>query len=152
MRIDDLQSLGEIYWYLSLPEYIGGSGLAALALGIVLFSVAGIYTLMAFAVVQRRREIGIRSALGASPLRLMLGIFRKVLVPVSVGVAVGGLAALLLDFYLSPVLFPVAEGGRPLPWVLPAAEVFVLLVGVIALFGPVRNALSVDPVESIRES
>jgi putative ABC transport system permease protein len=152
LRIDDLQSLGEIYWSLSLPEYIGGSGLAALALGIVLFSVAGIYTLMAFAVVQRRREIGIRSALGASPLRLVLGIFRRVLVPVSVGVAVGGLTALLLDFYLSPVLFPVAEGGRLLPWILPAAEVFVLLVGVSALFGPVRNALSVDPVEAIRES
>ncbi|MBI4473566.1 MAG: hypothetical protein HY646_12935, partial [Acidobacteria bacterium] len=63
---------------------------AALALGIVLFSVAGIYTLMAFTVVQRRREIGIRSARGASPQRLVLVIFRRVLVPVSAGVALGG--------------------------------------------------------------
>jgi len=107
---------------------------------------------MAFAVVQRRREIGIRSALGASPLRLVLGIFRSVLVPVSVGVALGGLTALLLDFYLSPLLFPVREGGRPLPWILPAAEAFVLLVGVIAVFGPARRALGIDPVEAMRES
>ncbi len=113
LRIDDLQSLGEIFFSLSLPEYIGGSGLAAMALGIILFSVAGIYTLMAFTVVQRRREIGIRSALGASPLRLMSGIFRSVLVPVSAGVALGGLTAVLLDFYLSPLLFPVRQGGRP---------------------------------------
>ena len=150
LRIDDLQSIDGIYWYLSLPEYIGGSGLAALALGIVLFSVAGIYTLMAFAVVQRRREIGIRSALGASPLRLVLGIFRRVLVPVSAGVVLGGLGALLLDFYFSPMLFP--EGGRPLPWILPAAEAFVFLVGVIAVFGPARRALGIDPVEAMRES
>jgi putative ABC transport system permease protein len=151
LRVDDLQTLGEIYWYMSVPEYIGGSGMVALALGIVLFSVAGIYTLMAFTVVQRRREIGIRSALGASPQRLVLGIFRRVLLPVSAGVALGGLAALLLDFYLSPLLF-VQEGGRPLPWILPAAEAFILLVGVIAVFGPTRRALGVDPVEALRES
>jgi hypothetical protein len=150
LRIDDVQSLDEIYWYLELGEYISGSGLVGLALGIVLFSVAGIYTLMAFTVVQRRREIGIRSALGASPLRLVLGIFRRVLVPVSTGVALGGLTALLLDFYYSPVLF--VEGGRPLPWILPAAEAFILLVGVIAVFGPARRALGVDPVEALRES
>jgi ABC-type lipoprotein release transport system permease subunit len=152
LRVDDLQSLDEIYFLLSLPDYIGASGLAALALGIVLFSVAGIYTLMAFAVVQRRREIGIRSALGASPLRLMLGIFRSVLVPVSIGVVLGGLTALLLDFYFSPLLFPVRQGGRPLPWVLPAAEAFILLIGVIAVFGPARRTLGVDPVEALRES
>jgi predicted permease len=152
LRVDDLQPLDEIHWYLSLPNYIGASGLAALALGIVLFSVAGIYTLMAFTVVQRRREIGIRSALGASPLRLVLGIFRSFLVPVSAGVALGGLTALLLDFYLSPLLFPVREGGRPLPWILPAAEAFILLVGVVALFGPTRRAIAVDAVEALRES
>jgi hypothetical protein len=152
LRVDDFQPLDEIYWFLSLPDYIGGSGLAALALGIVLFSVAGIYTLMAFTVVQRRREIGIRSALGASPLRLVLGIFRRVLVPVSAGVAVGGLIALLLNYYLSPLLFDVRDGGRPLPWILPAAEAFILLVGVIAVFGPTRRVLDVDPVEALRES
>jgi hypothetical protein len=151
LRIDDLQTLDEIHWYLSLGQYIQGSGLVVLALGIIVFSVAGIYTLMAFAVVQRRREIGIRSALGASPLRLVLGIFRQVLIPVSVGVALGGLTALLLDFYWSPLLF-VGEGGRPLPWILPAAEAFVLLVGVLAVFGPTRRVLGIDPLEAMRES
>jgi hypothetical protein len=150
LRVDDIQTLDEIYWYRSLGEYIEGSGLAALALGVLLFSVAGIYTLMAFTVVQRRREIGIRSALGASPLRLVLGIFRRVLVPVSAGAALGGLTALLLDFYLSPWLF-VQEGGRPLPWILPAAEAFILLVGLTAVFGPTRRVLGVDAVEALRE-
>lgn len=152
LRIDDFQPLDEIYFYLSLPDYIGSATLAALALGIVLFSVVGVYTLMSFTVIQRRREIGIRSALGASPLRLITGIFRQVLVPVATGVTLGGLTALLLDMYLSPLLFGARESGRPLPWILPAAEAFVLTVGVIAVFGPARRALRVDPVEELRES
>ena len=68
----------------------------------------------------------------------------------SAGVALGGLTALLLDFYLSPMLF-VREGGRPLPWILPAAEAFIILVGVMAVFGPTRHALRVDSVEALRE-
>jgi putative ABC transport system permease protein len=150
LRVDDIQTLGEIYWYLSVGEYVEGSALAGLALGILMFSVAGIYTLMAFTVVQRRREIGVRSALGASPLWLVLGIFRRVLVPVSAGVALGGVTALLLNFYLSPLLFG-RESDQPLPWILPAAEAFILLVGVLAVLGPTRRALGVDPVEILRE-
>ena len=148
MRIDDLDSLDDTYFYSSLPEYIGASGLGGLALGIVLFSVAGIYTLLAFTVVQRRREIGIRSALGAPPFRLVLGIFRRVLIPVASGVAVGGVAAVLLHFYFSPLLL---DGARPLPWILPATEAFILLVGVIAASGPTRRVLGADPVEALRE-
>ena len=48
--------------------------------------------------------------------------------------------------------FDVQEGGRPLPWILPAAEVFIFLVGVLAVFGPARRALSADPVETLRQS
>jgi ABC-type antimicrobial peptide transport system permease subunit len=73
-----------------------------------------------------------------------------VLVPVSAGVALGGATALLLNFYLSPLLFG-RDSGQPLPWILPAAEAFILLVGVLAVLGPTRRALGVDPVEILRE-
>jgi hypothetical protein len=59
------------------------------------------------------------------------------------------LTALLLEYFLSPLLFSSA-GGRPLPWILPAAEAFVLLMGVVALFGPIRRTLCVNPVEALR--
>ncbi|MGH9783633.1 MAG: ABC transporter permease, partial [Terriglobia bacterium] len=102
LRVDDIQTLGEIYKYSSMPDIAAGFGIAGLTLGVVLFALACIYTLMSFTVVRRRREIGIRSALGASRFRLVAGIFRSVLLPVSVGVALGGLAALPISHYLSP--------------------------------------------------
>lgn len=152
LRTDDVQPMSEIYFFLSLPEYIFGSGPVLVVLGVLFFAMVGIFTHMSFAVVERRREIGIRAALGASPSRLIFGFFRTIFVPVVAGVAIGGSTALILDFYLSPLLFNYAEGGRPLPWVLPAAEAFVLLMGVIAVFGPVRRALRVDATEALRES
>lgn len=150
LRVEDVQPLDEIYWNLSVPSYILGLMPVAVALGLLVFATVGIYTLTSFAVVQRSREIGIRSALGASPLRLVAGIFRRVLAPVFAGVALGGVTAILLDFYLSPVLFNYPEGGR-LPWILPAAEALVLLVGVVALSGPALRALRVDTVEALQE-
>lgn len=152
LSVDDVQPMSEIYFFLSLPEYIFGSGPFLVVLGVLLFAMVGIFTHMSFAVVERRREIGIRAALGASPFRLILGFFRTVFVPLVAGIAIGGSTALILDFYLSPLLFDYSDGGRPLPWVLPAAEAFVLLMGVIAIFGPVRRALRVDPTEALRES
>jgi ABC-type antimicrobial peptide transport system permease subunit len=126
--------------------------MVAYALGIVLvivvlFSTAGIYTLMAFTVSQRRREIGIRSALGAQPSRLALGIFRSALVPVATGAALGGLAALALDLYL-----PVEHiGGRNVPGILPGAVAFMIVVGLLAMAGPARRALNVDSTEALRD-
>jgi ABC-type antimicrobial peptide transport system permease subunit len=148
LRVDDIQTLDEIYKYSSIPDIAAGLGIAGLTLGVVLFALACIYTLMCFTVVHRLREIGIRSALGASQFRLVAGIFRSVLLPVAVGVAVGGLAALPIGHYMSPML--LGEGKQPLPWILPATEMFLFLVAVISLHAPVRRALSVDPVEALR--
>jgi predicted permease len=146
LRVAETQPLDEIYRLLSIGNLAGGGIVAGLTLCGVLFSVAGIYTSMAFTVVQRRREIGIRSALGAPPGRLIAGVFRRVLVPVAGGVAIGGLAAMLLDYYLSPLLY------KPLPWILPAAEAFIFLIAALASYGPVRGALRIDPIEAVRES
>jgi putative ABC transport system permease protein len=149
LRVDDIQTLGEIYRLLSIGGLAGGGVVVGVTLCGVLFSVAGVYTSMVFAVVQRRREIGIRSALGAPAGRLIAGVFRRVLFPVGLGAALGALAAMLLDYYLSPLLF---DSGRPLPWILPAAEAFIFLIAALALYGPVRRALRIDPMQAIRES
>jgi hypothetical protein len=152
LRVDEIQMLDEIYRLSLMGAIVGGALVAGLTLCGVLFSVAGIYTSMVFTVVQRRREIGIRSALGAPPWRLIAGVFRRVLIPVGGGVAIGALAAMLLDYYLSPLLCDFGADGRPLPWILPAAEAFIILIAAIALYEPVRRALRIDPMEAVRES
>ncbi len=106
LRVDPIRTMDdgvyEAFWF----EDTGiASALAGVMLGVLLLSAAGVYTLLAFAVVQRRREIGIRSALGAQPLTLIAGLFRRVLVPVAVAAGVGVLGAALLDYYWSPLLF-----------------------------------------------
>jgi hypothetical protein len=124
-----------------------GSRLAAWAAGLVtlsllLLSATGLYALMAFTVAQRRREIGIRVALGADPHRLLGSIFGRPLWQLAAGVVVGSAIAALVDTDLT--------GGAGLR-VLPAVIAFVLLVGLAAAAGPARRGLRIQPTEAMRD-
>ena len=104
------------------------------------------YALMSFTVKQRRREIGIRSALGAQPHRLLAGIFKRALGQLAAGASFGVLAAVLLGRYL-----PIEEmGGLNVPGVLPAAAAFMIVIGFLAAAGPARRGLRVEPTEALR--
>jgi ABC-type antimicrobial peptide transport system permease subunit len=127
------------------------SALVVIVLGLLGLSIAGIYTLMAFTVTQRRREIGIRAALGAQPARLVGGIFRSVFVPVGWGAAVGAGIAILLEYYQAAIMLALTSGRHDVKWVLPATEVFIVLVALLAILGPVRKALRIDPLEALRD-
>ena len=116
------------------------------AASVLLLSAAGLYALMAFTVAQRRREIGIRSALGAQPGQLMAAVFRRAFWQIAAGAAFGMLAAYLVGRYV-----PIEQiGGWPIPGVLPGAAAFMLLVGVLASLGPARRSLRMDPTEALR--
>src|SRR4029079_18973244 len=69
-----LRNLNDVYQQEFREDNTLGLSVATLVLIVVLFAAAGIHTLVAFAVAQRRREIGIRCALGASPLRLVADV------------------------------------------------------------------------------
>ena len=70
--------------------------LSLVLLSVLLFSAAGVYSLMSFTVAQRRREIGIRAALGASSLSLLRSIFSRVAVQVAIGVVLGAIGAVAI--------------------------------------------------------
>jgi putative ABC transport system permease protein len=107
----------------------------------------GIYGLLAFAVVQRRREIGIRIALGA-PARSVGGlVMRRALFMGMTGVAFGMLLATWLSKYMEAVLLEVAARDAG---VFAAAAVGVLVVAIAAACLPVFQALRVDPMASLR--
>lgn len=134
----------------ALRQDAGAMRLAALALGAVCVSVlllsgAGIYALMSFTVTQRRREIGIRAALGAHPRRILASIFSRALGQLALGVALGLVGAVLLDR---------ASGGEFMsgvgPLLLPALAALMGVVGVVATFRPAWRGLRIQPVEALR--
>jgi predicted permease len=144
MRVAPLETnLGD-YRYLSLVV----SGLAV-SLGMLALALAtvGIYGVVAHVVAHRRREIGIRLALGAKTRSVMATIVRRTLRPVVVGAVVGGLAAAAVSSLLASAVF----GLRPVdPIAIGAAAFLVLGVAVMASVVPARRGLRADPIRTLQ--
>jgi putative ABC transport system permease protein len=146
LRIGHLESFEETYWQRRSLDHAFGYLLGSVTLIVLLFSMAGIYTLMAFVVAQRRREIGVRAALGAQPRRLVIGIFGRAAVPLLIGAIAGSALALRLQSFL-----PIAEaGGRSIPGIVPMSVAVMIVVGLLAVTGPARRAIRIDPTEALR--
>ena len=148
LRVGRLRSLNEMYWQQRSFDHMFGFMLGAVTTIVLLFSMAGIYTLMAFIVAQRWREIGVRTALGAQPRQLLIGIFGRAAVPLLIGAMAGCILAFLLQSSV-----PIAEvGGRSIPGIVPASAALMIVVGLLAVAGPARRAIRVDPTEALRVS
>lgn len=116
--------------------------------GFALFLAAiGIYGILAYAVTQRRHEIGIRLALGATPgdvLRFVLGWGTRL---VCLGTVFGIVAALALTRLMSGLLYGVGTTDPP---TFAAVIVLLLMVALLASFVPARRATRVDPMIVLR--
>jgi ABC-type antimicrobial peptide transport system permease subunit len=131
-----------------LDDYVGGFALIAGTLSVLLLAAAGTYALMSFTVNDRRREIGVRVALGATKARLLGGVLKRALRQIVAGAAVGVAVALFIDNAL-----PAAStGGIDIPGVLPIAALFMIVVALLATLGPARRALKLDPNEALRDA
>jgi len=147
LLVDDVHPFDELYQRFQKERTDTAYVLAVATLSVLLLSAAGMYALMSFTVNQRRREIGLRSALGAQPLQLLAGIFRKPLRQIAAGVAVGLLAA-----SVAGGVIPIEDlGGRQVPGVLVVAALFFVVVGAFAAAGPARRALRLAPTDALRE-
>jgi len=119
--------------------FLGGFGLILASIG-----TSGI---LSYAVAQRRREIGIRAALGASPnllLRRFLGLGGRL---VAAGLATGLAGSLVLARYLARVVTDVPADGLAR---LAAETLFLGAIGAAAAFFPARRASRVDPAIALR--
>ena len=123
-----------------------GVSLALVILSVILLSSAGTYSLMSFTVARRRREIGIRAALGANRNRILVSIFSRVLAQLGAGAALGLIAAVGLQQTLEG---DILRNYRAM--LLPLVVLLMTTLGVIAAVGPVRQGLRIQPIEALRD-
>jgi ABC-type antimicrobial peptide transport system permease subunit len=139
--------------YKSLDVFLLGPRMATLSLGVLgimgaMLSITGIFGMAAYSVSKRRRELGIRVALGAQRkevLQAALGRAVKLL-------TIGSVAGLILGILASRVLaFVVSQATPRDPLVLAGVVLVMSILGLLATWIPAQRALAVDPVKLLRE-
>jgi hypothetical protein len=119
---------------------------AVAALAVVLVFI-GVHGALAYSVSCRKREIGVRMAVGAAPGTVVRMLVREYAVVTLAGVAIGLPAAFAAARLLRSMMFGVGVGD-PLTFV--AASAFILALGLVATVIPTRRAAALDPVAALR--
>jgi len=135
-----------------VAESVARPRLVSLLLGIfagaaLLLAVVGLYGVLAYAVSQRTREIGIRLALGAHSAQLVRGVLFDGLGLMLLGIAGGLAASLALTRLLGSLLYGITPTDPP---TILAVCALLLAVGLFAAWLPARRAAAVDPANSLR--
>ena len=121
------------------------AGFAALAL---LLGALGIYAIVAHSVAERRREIGIRLALGARPRTLLRQVVQSALGLAVAGAAIGAVSAFGLTRFLESLLFGVEPTDAA---TFASMAALLMAIAVLAAWLPARRVMQVDPVKALRE-
>ena len=121
--------------------------LGAFALTALVLAAVGVYGLISYSVTQRRREIGIRVALGAQPRQVLAMVVREGFALAAAGIAIGLVGAFAAARAIARFLFGV---GPTDPATFLAVSALLTLVALLAAYIPSRRALRVDPVSALR--
>ena len=121
--------------------------LTAFAVTALVLTVIGLYGVLAYAVGQRRRELAIRLALGASPADLVRMLLRQAFTLVVIGLAIGLVVCVFASRFLSTMIFRVQ---RLDPLAIVSASALLLVLATIACYLPARRATRVRPYEALR--
>jgi putative ABC transport system permease protein len=155
----EVQSLDRdipVYRIKTLEQYLGVAvaqpKFNALLLGLfaglaLLLTAIGLYGVMAYSVIQRAQEIGIRVALGARSVDVLRMVLRQGLKLTAAGLAIGLAAACALTRYMQSLLFGV-KAADPLTFI--GIALLLIAVAIVACWIPARRATKVDPMVALR--
>ncbi|HET7698656.1 MAG TPA: ABC transporter permease [Vicinamibacterales bacterium] len=110
-------------------------------------AVAGVYGVVAYSVSQRTREIGIRTAIGATHRQVVAGIVRESVWPVAIGIGIGAATAVVVVRAIAGLLFEIRPTDPP---TYVGTAVALTLTALAAAWIPARRAAGVDPVTALR--
>jgi predicted permease len=156
-KVKELEPLRAVYDVAPLPERIGNeyaddrlrtSALALFAGTALALACLGVYGTLSYVVSLRRREVGLRVALGAQQRSIVAQFLAKALRVVTVACAIGIVAALAFARFISGMLFEVSPGD---PVTLGGVVVLVVAVAALAALLPAWRAARVEPMRVLRE-
>jgi predicted lysophospholipase L1 biosynthesis ABC-type transport system permease subunit len=147
LALADVRTIEQI-WQTSLSGLRGPAWLAsAFAGAAVAIAALGLYGIVSHAVERRRREIGIRLALGARPGQVAASVAREAVLLVATGLVAGSLGAAALSRFLAAILFEVSATD---PRAFVAAGIVVAAISLCVALGPVRRSARIDPALTLR--
>jgi predicted permease len=142
-----VQSLGDALDPQTRPWRLGATVLTAFGALAVLLAALGLYGALSYAVMQRRREMAVRVALGASALDVVRLVLRDSLRIALAGVVAGTAIGLVAGRWMADLLFEVSPRD---PFVFGAVGASLIVVAVLAALVPSRQATRVDPMVALR--
>lgn len=131
-----------------LPARLAASMLGGFGALAIVLAATGVYGVMAYAVARRRREIGIRMAIGATGKQVMSLVLGRTAILLGAGASLGALAALMVGGLLSPILYNVSAHD---PAAFALAGILMGAVALAAAWLPARSASRIQPATALRE-
>ena len=144
LHVDALQHIVDRQtssWRLGATAFTAFGMLALIIAGI------GLYSVLAFSVAQRTFEIGVRSALGATPRRLARMIMMEMVQLLAIGVVIGMIVATAIAPHAESLLFDVSPHD---PATLAVVICSIVAVSILAAIVPARRAILVDPTIALK--
>ncbi len=143
-----MRTMGEVRYMTTWEQRLFGQMFNAFAVSAVLLACLGIYGLVAYRVSRRRRELGIRLALGASRNHVMDLLLRHSIALCGAGLAIGFLLSLGVSRVLESVIYGQHSGSASL---FAGIAVILLVPVAVATYVPARRAARIDPSEALRQ-
>jgi putative ABC transport system permease protein len=146
LQVTNVSRMGDLLWQQQRTLRLMAGVFAAMTLSVLLLSAAGIYAMTSFSVSQRRREIGIRLALGAGGRQILWPMFSRVGAQLLAGAGLGTGVAVLISWAVSD-----GSISGDAAMAMLAVVLLMTFVGFLAALGPARQGLGIDPTEALRD-
>ena len=146
--VDQLGSFDQVMLNRMAEPRFQAQLMGAFAIVALLLAIVGIYGVNAYSVMERRNEIGLRMALGATPAQVLNDILKQGMILTAVGIAIGLVGAFAIASLLKSVLVGVSATD---PVTLGGVSLLLAIVAAMACYVPARRATYIDPAIALRQ-
>ena len=141
-------SLSQMLGFAYFPARAATIALSVFGMLAIMLAATGIYGMAAYAISRRRREIGIRMAIGAQPRQILRVVLGRTFVLLLAGSIAGFFLGLAADPLLASVVYQASPND---PLVMVGVPLAMAAVALLAASGPARRALKIDPIYALRQ-